>query len=163
MTHHNMHLRRRSLLRSSWWYLGAQGTPTEEEEQQEEDHDINDEDKDDNEYSPLSDTEGEKLYRDAEEMESFLTEAPVPTNRLQSLLGHVGITSAPRYLIKGVPCPGSSVGTMGQPLEHLQVMVWLTPPGRPSLLGVITIRASCTALSTASCPTRRRTSSRPLG
>ena len=85
----------------------AQGAPTEEEEQQQqEDHDDNHADEDDEEYSPLSDTEGEKLYRDAEEVESFGTEAPIPTGRLRALLGHLGITSAPRYRIKGVPRPG---------------------------------------------------------
>jgi hypothetical protein len=36
-------------------------------EQQQQHHD---KDKDDEEYSPLSDTEGEKLYRDAKEIES---------------------------------------------------------------------------------------------
>jgi hypothetical protein len=51
----------------------------------------------------LSDNEGEKLYRDADERESFGVEAPFPTDRLQSQLGHLGITSAPRYKIKGVP------------------------------------------------------------
>jgi hypothetical protein len=40
----------------------AQSTP-DEEEQQHQDHD---EYKDDEVYSPLSDTEGEKLYRDVE-------------------------------------------------------------------------------------------------
>jgi hypothetical protein len=49
---------------------------------------------------------GEKLYRDADKRESFGAEAPVPTGRLNALLGHLGITSAPRYRIKGVPCPG---------------------------------------------------------
>jgi hypothetical protein len=57
---------------------GAQGTPDEEEQQQQD----NDEGKDNEEYSPLSDTEGEKLYRDVEEIESFGAEAPVPTGRL---------------------------------------------------------------------------------
>jgi hypothetical protein len=79
----------------------AQGIPDEEEQQQ---HD-HDEDKDDEEYSPLSDTEGEKVYRDTKEMESFRAEALVPTGRLQALLGHLGITSAPKYRIKGIPRP----------------------------------------------------------
>jgi hypothetical protein len=55
----------------------AQGTPNEEEQQQQ-DHN---EDRDNEEYSPLSDTDGEKLYRDAEEIESFRAEAPVPAGR----------------------------------------------------------------------------------
>jgi hypothetical protein len=45
------------------------------------------------------------VYRDADEMESFRAEAPVPTGRLQALLEHLGITTAPRYGIKGVPHP----------------------------------------------------------
>jgi hypothetical protein len=61
---------------------------------------------DDEEYSPLSDNDGEKLYRDVAERESFSAEAPIPTGRLRALLGHLGIASAPRYIIKGVPRPG---------------------------------------------------------
>jgi hypothetical protein len=80
----------------------AQGVPTEEQQLQE-DHDVNNEDEDDEEYSPLIDNEGEKLYRDADKRESFGAEAPIPTSRLHALLGHLGITSAPRYRIKGVP------------------------------------------------------------
>jgi hypothetical protein len=72
----------------------AQGTPAEEQQRQE-DHDVDNEEIDDEEYSPLSDNEGEKLYRDADERESFGVEAPIPTGRLRALLGHLGITSAP--------------------------------------------------------------------
>jgi hypothetical protein len=43
------------------------------------------------------------LYSDANERESFGVEALIPTGRLHALLGHLGITSAPRYWIKGVP------------------------------------------------------------
>jgi hypothetical protein len=82
----------------------AQGAPAEEQQQQE-GHDVNSEDEDDEEYSPLSDIEGEKVYRDTEEMESFRAEARVSTGRLWALLGHLGITSTPRYRVKGVPCP----------------------------------------------------------
>jgi hypothetical protein len=39
-------------------------------------------------------------------MESFSVEALVPTGRLQALIVHLGITTAPRYKIKGVPRPG---------------------------------------------------------
>jgi hypothetical protein len=82
--------------------LATQGTPAEEQQQQE-DHDVDHEDEDDEEYSPLSDNEGEKLYRDADEKESFGAEVPIPIGRLRALLGHLGITSTPRYRIKGVP------------------------------------------------------------
>jgi hypothetical protein len=80
----------------------AQGAPAEEEQQQE-DHDVDNEDEDDKEYSPLSDNEGEKLYRDADKRESFGAEASIPTSRLCALLGHLSITSTSRYRIKGVP------------------------------------------------------------
>jgi hypothetical protein len=46
------------------------------------------------------------MYRDVDEVESFGAEAPIPTGRLQALLEHLGITTAPRYRIKKVPCPG---------------------------------------------------------
>jgi hypothetical protein len=46
------------------------------------------------------------LYKDADERESFGAEAQIPTGRLRALLGHLSITSAPRYRIKGVPRPG---------------------------------------------------------
>jgi hypothetical protein len=75
-----------------------------EEQQQPKDQDI--EDKANKEYTPLSDTEDEKMYRDADEVESFGIEAPVLAGRLRALLEHLGITTAPRYRIKEVPCPG---------------------------------------------------------
>jgi hypothetical protein len=52
---------------------------------------------------PPSDIEDEKMYRDADEMESFGAESPLLTSRLRALLEHVGITIAPRYRIKEVP------------------------------------------------------------
>jgi hypothetical protein len=76
----------------------AQGSPAEE--QQQVDHDIDNEDVDDEEYSSLSDNKVEKLYRDAYKRESFGVEALIPTGRLRAPLGHLGITSAPRYRIK---------------------------------------------------------------
>jgi hypothetical protein len=45
------------------------------------------------------------MYRDAIELESFGAEAPVPTDRLQALLVHLGITTGPRYRIMEVPRP----------------------------------------------------------
>jgi hypothetical protein len=41
-----------------------------------------------------------------DEVESFEAKAPIPTSRLRALLGHLGITTAPRYRIKEVPHPG---------------------------------------------------------
>jgi hypothetical protein len=42
------------------------------------------------------------MYRDAGEVESFGAEAPVLAGRLQALLEHLGITTAPRFRIKEV-------------------------------------------------------------
>jgi hypothetical protein len=53
---------------------------TAEEQQQPKDQDI--EDKANEEYPPLSNTEDEKMYRDADEVESFGDEAPVLADRL---------------------------------------------------------------------------------
>jgi hypothetical protein len=58
------------------------------------------------EYTPSSDAEDEKMYRDADEVESFVIEAPVLTGRLRAQLEHLGITTAPRYRIKEVPHSG---------------------------------------------------------
>jgi hypothetical protein len=70
------------------------------EEQQPEDH--NTEDKTNKEHPPLSDTEDEKMYRDADEVESFGAESPILPGRLRALLEHLGITTAPWYRIKEV-------------------------------------------------------------
>jgi hypothetical protein len=70
------------------------------EEQQPEDHGT--EDKTDEEHPPPSDTEPEKMYQDANELESFRAESPILGGRLWALLEHLGITTAPRYRIKEV-------------------------------------------------------------
>jgi hypothetical protein len=46
------------------------------------------------------------MYRDADEVESFGIEAPVLAGMLRALLEHLGITTAPWYRIKEVPCSG---------------------------------------------------------
>jgi hypothetical protein len=104
----------------------TQDSPTEE--QQPEDHGT--EDKTDEEQPPPSNTEPEKLYRDADEVESFGAKSLILTGRLRALLEHLGITTAPRYRIKEVPRsgrvefkatqrfssdPGSSADTRDQP------------------------------------------------
>jgi hypothetical protein len=80
----------------------AQDSPAEE--QQPEDHGI--EDKTDEEHPPPSDTEPEKVYRDADEVESFGAESSILVGRLRALLEHLGITTAPWYRIKEVPRSG---------------------------------------------------------
>jgi hypothetical protein len=81
----------------------ALGSPAEEQ-QQPKDQDV--EDEANKEYPPPSNTEDEKMYRDADEVEFFRAEAPVFTGRLRALLEHLGITTAPRYRIKEIPRPG---------------------------------------------------------
>jgi hypothetical protein len=81
----------------------AQGSHAEER-QQSKDHGV--EDKADEEYPPPSDATDEKMYRDADEVDSFRVEAPVLPGKLRDLLEHLGITTAPRYHIKEVPRPG---------------------------------------------------------
>jgi hypothetical protein len=80
----------------------AQDSPAEE--QQLEDH--NTEDKTNEEHPPPSDTKDEKMYRDADEVDSFGAESPILAGRLRALLEHLGITITPRYRIKEVPSSG---------------------------------------------------------
>jgi hypothetical protein len=77
----------------------TQDSPAEEQ-QQSKDQDV--EYKANEEYPPPSDAEDEKMYQDADEMESFGVKTPVLTSRLRALLEHLGITTAPRYRIKEV-------------------------------------------------------------
>jgi hypothetical protein len=81
----------------------AQDSPSEEQ-QQPKDQDIVD--KANEWYTPPSDAEDEKMYRDADEVESFWIEAPVLVGRLRALLEHLGITTTPQYMIKEVPRSG---------------------------------------------------------
>jgi hypothetical protein len=77
----------------------AQDLPVEDQQPE----DPGTEDKTDEEQLPSSDTEPEKLYRDADEVESFGAESLILAGRLRALLEHLGITTAPRYRIKEVP------------------------------------------------------------
>jgi hypothetical protein len=80
----------------------AQDSPAEEQQPE----DPGTKDRTDEGQIPLSDTEPEKLYRDADEVESFGAEPLILAGRLQALLEHLGITTAPRYRIKEVPRSG---------------------------------------------------------
>jgi hypothetical protein len=82
--------------------LTAQDTSAEE--QQPEDHGT--EDKTNEEHPQPSDTEPEKMYQDADEVESFGAESPILAGRLRALLEHLGITTAPRYRVKEVSRSG---------------------------------------------------------
>jgi hypothetical protein len=80
----------------------TQDSPAEEQQPE----DPGTKDKTDEEQLPPSDTEPEKLYRDANEVESFGAESPILAGRLRALLEHLGITTAPRCRIKEVPRSG---------------------------------------------------------
>jgi hypothetical protein len=80
----------------------AQYSPAEEQQPE----DQGTEEKINGEQHPTSDIEPEKLYRDADEVESFGAESPILTGRLRALLEHLGITTAPRYRIMEVPRSG---------------------------------------------------------
>jgi hypothetical protein len=80
-------------------------SPTAQDSPAEEQHQLGDqdtEDKTNEEHPPPSDTEAEKMYRDADEVESFGAESLIITGRLRALLEHLGITTAPQYRIKEV-------------------------------------------------------------
>jgi hypothetical protein len=77
----------------------AQDTPAKEQQPE----DLNTEDRTNEEHPPPSDTKDEKMYRDADKVESFGVESPILAGRLWALLEHLGITIAPRYRIKEVP------------------------------------------------------------
>jgi hypothetical protein len=124
----------------------AQDSPAEE--QQPEDHGT--EDKTNEEHPPPNDTEPEKMYRDADEVESFRAESLILADRFRALLEHLGITTALRYRIKEVRVQGewsswpsqifsldprSSADTRDQLSGLFGVMLML--PGRPSHHGSV--------------------------
>jgi hypothetical protein len=152
----------------------AQDLPAEE--QQPEDHGL--EGKTNEEQPAPSDTEPEKMYRDADEVESFGAESSILAGRLRALLEHLGITTAPRYRIKEVPRLGRVeikaiveiffrsrilCRTRDQPSGLHAAMLLPMLPGRPSHHGFIATRAGCRTRSTTSYLTGRRINSRPTG
>jgi hypothetical protein len=75
----------------------------EEEKEEEGNHG---EHEDDEDYTPLSDYEKEKMYRDADEIKTTGNDAPIPTGKLRDLLNYIDITTPPEFRIKRVPLPG---------------------------------------------------------
>jgi hypothetical protein len=108
----------------------AQDTPAEEQPQPE---DHNTEDKTNEEHPPPRDTEDEKMFRDADEVESFGAESSILAS------------------------------TRDQPSGFHTMMLLLMPPGKPSHRGSVATRAGCRTRSTTSYPTGRRINSRPMG
>jgi hypothetical protein len=60
------------------------------------------EDKVDEDHTPLSDPEKEKVYHDADEIKTVKNEASIPTGRLRDLLNRIDITTPPEFRIKRV-------------------------------------------------------------
>jgi hypothetical protein len=134
----------------------AQDSPADEK--QPEDHGI--EDKTDEEQPPPSDTEPEKMYRDADDVESFRAESLILASRLQALLEHLGITTAPRYRVKEVPRTGRVEFKaiveifFGSKILYRQK----GPAFRTSRSDAV---ADAATQSATSCPIGRRINSRP--
>jgi hypothetical protein len=152
----------------------AQDSPAEEQQPE----DPGTEDKTDEGQLPSSDTELEKLYRDADVVESFGAESPILAGRLRALLEHLGITTAPRYRIKEVPRSvrvefnaiaeiffGSKIlcRHKGPSFRTSRSDAVADAPSRPSPHGSVATRADCRTRSTTSYPTGRRINSRPTG
>jgi hypothetical protein len=153
----------------------AQDSPAEEQQQ------LKDQDVEDNaneEYPPPSDAEDEKMYRDADEVESFgskLQFSPVgfelcwntwaspllPGTGLRNSRVQGGSSSKPSQRFSSDP--ESSADTRDQLLGPLTAMLLPMPPGRPSHHGSVATSVDCKTPSTTSCPTRRRTNSWPTG
>jgi hypothetical protein len=150
----------------------AQDSPTEEQ-QQPKDQDV--EDKANEKYTPPSDAEDEKMYRDANEVESFEIEAPVLTGRLRALLEHLGITIAPRYRIKEVPRSGLvEFKAIAEIFFGSRVLCrHKGPTFRTSHIDVVAdvawqaitswVHSNKGRLAATSCPKGRKINSRPTG
>jgi hypothetical protein len=152
----------------------AQDSPAEEQQPE----DPGTEDKTDEEQPPPSDTEPEKLYRDADEVESFGAESLILAGRLQAfwstwaspplpgtgsrksrVQGEWSSRSSQRFSSD----PGSSTDTIDQPSGLRVAMLLPMLSGRPSHHGSVATRAGCRTQSTTSYPTERRINSRHTG
>jgi hypothetical protein len=154
----------------------AQDSPAEE--QQPEDHGT--EDKTDEEQPPPSDTEPEKLYRYADEVESFGAKSLILAGRLRALLEHLSITTAPRYWIKEVSrsgrvefkaiaeiffgsrilCRHKGPAFRTSRSDAIDDATW---QAITSWVRSVATRVGCRTQSTTSYPTGRRINSRPTG
>jgi hypothetical protein len=94
----------------------AQDSPAEEQQLD----DPGTEDKTDEKQLPPSNTEPEKLYRDADEVESFGAESPILAGRLRALLEHLGITTRSLVQNQGSPAFRAS-GVHGHRRDFLRI------------------------------------------
>jgi hypothetical protein len=107
---------------------------------------------DDKDYTPLSDSEKEKVYRDTDEIKTTKNKASIPTGRLRDLLNSINITTPPEFRIKRVPCP--------RPEEYKAIMEILSGPNVISCHKGLAFRvtyqdaladAACQAITTYIC------------
>jgi hypothetical protein len=94
----------------------AQDSPAEE--QQPEDHDT--EDKTNEEHPPPSDTEPKKMYRDADEVESFRAESSILAGRLRAFTGAPGHHHRSPIQDQGSPASRAS-GVQGHHRDFLRI------------------------------------------
>jgi hypothetical protein len=78
----------------------GEGTQEAQHLPQKDNHDDNHED--DEDYTPLSDFEKEKVYHDDKEIKAVGIEAPIPTVKLRDLLNRIDNTTLPEFRIKRV-------------------------------------------------------------
>jgi hypothetical protein len=152
----------------------AQGLPAEEQQPE----DPGTEDEMDEEQLPASDTEPEKLYRDAMRLSpselnlrslpagfelcwSTWASPPLPVTESRKSLVQGEWSSRPSQRFSSDP--ESSADTRDQPSGLHAAMLLPMLPGRLSHHGSVATRAGCRTRSTTSCPTGRRINSRPTG
>jgi hypothetical protein len=71
-----------------------QGEENNEEEEEEGNKAEGEEDED---YTPLSNAEKDKMFHDADDIKIFGAEAPIPTGRLTDLQNRINITTPPEF------------------------------------------------------------------
>jgi hypothetical protein len=79
---------------------GEEGNNEEEEEEGN-----RAEGEDDEDYTPLSDTEKDETFCDTDEIKTVRNEALIPIDRLRDLINHLNITTHSEFRIKRVPRP----------------------------------------------------------
>jgi hypothetical protein len=84
----------------------SQNHDQQEEEDNEKEDDNKAEGEEDNDYTPWSIAEKDEIFHDADEIKTFVDEAPIPTGRLRDLLKYINITTPPEFRIKRIPRPG---------------------------------------------------------
>jgi hypothetical protein len=79
-----------------------QGEENNEEDEEEGNKAEGEEDED---YTPWSNVEKDRMFHDANKIKTFGDEAPIPTSILRDLLNHINITTPPEFRIKRILHP----------------------------------------------------------